>query len=104
MKFILILLSLFSITTAIAQDKQAVISGTVTYNGDPVPFANVYVKNGTNGTSANIDGKFTLKITSGTIAIVVQSQGFRTQTKQISSEAEITQDVNFSLVEDVLSL
>ena len=104
MKFILILLSLFSITTAIAQDKQAVISGTVTYNGDPVPFANVYVKNGTNGTSANIDGKFTLKVPSGTIAIVVQSQGFRTQTKQISSEAEITQDVNFSLVEDVLGL
>jgi outer membrane receptor for ferrienterochelin and colicins len=104
MKFILILLSLFSITTAIAQDKQAVISGTVTYNGDPVPFANVYVKNGTNGTSADIDGKFTLKVPSGTIAIVVQSQGFRTQTKQISSEAEITQDVNFSLVEDVLGL
>lgn len=104
MKFILILLSLFSITTAIAQDKQAVISGTVTYNGDPVPFANVYVKNGTNGTSTDIDGKFTLNVRSGTIAIVVQSQGFRTQTKQISSEAEITQEVNFSLVEDILGL
>lgn len=104
MKFILILLSLFSMTNATAQDKQAEVSGTVTYNGDPIPFANVYVKNGTNGTSTDIDGKFTLNVPSGTSAIVVQSQGFRTQTKQISSEAEITQEVNFSLVEDVLGL
>jgi outer membrane receptor for ferrienterochelin and colicins len=91
-------------TNATAQDKQAEVSGTVTYNGDPIPFANVYVKNGTNGTSTDIDGKFTLNVPSGTSAIVVQSQGFRTQTKQISSEAEITQEVNFSLVEDVLGL
>lgn len=104
MKFILILLSLFSMTNATAQDKQAEVSGTVTYNGDPIPFANVYVKNGTNGTSTDIDGKFTLNVPSGTSAIVVQSQGFRTQTKQISSGAEITQEVNFSLVEDVLGL
>jgi len=104
MKFILILLSLFSMTNATAQDKQAEVSGTVTYNGDPIPFANVYVKNGTNGTSTDIDGKFTLNVPSGTSAIVMQSQGFRTQTKQISSEAEITQEVNFSLVEDVLGL
>jgi outer membrane receptor for ferrienterochelin and colicins len=91
-------------TNATAQDKQAEVSGTVTYNGDPIPFANVYVKNGTNGTSTDIDGKFTLNVPSGTSAIVMQSQGFRTQTKQISSEAEITQEVNFSLVEDVLGL
>ena len=104
MKFILILLSLFSMTNATAQDKQAEVSGTVTYNGDPIPFANIYVKNGTNGTSTDIDGKFTLNVPSGTSAIVVQSQGFRTQTKQISSETEIIQEVNFSLVEDVLGL
>jgi outer membrane receptor for ferrienterochelin and colicins len=91
-------------TNATAQDKQAEVSGTVTYNGDPIPFANIYVKNGTNGTSTDIDGKFTLNVPSGTSAIVVQSQGFRTQTKQISSETEIIQEVNFSLVEDVLGL
>ena len=104
MKYICTLLSLLAITTVMAQNQQATISGTVTSNGNPVPFADVYVKNGTVGTSGEIDGKFTLNVPSGTFNIVAQSQGFRSLTKQISIEAGNTQEVNFSLIEDALGL
>ncbi|MBA3985513.1 MAG: TonB-dependent receptor, partial [Flavobacteriales bacterium] len=104
MKHLFLLLSLFAISVVMAQDNQATISGTITFKENPVPFASVFAKGGTLGTSADIDGKFTLNVPSGAIAIVVQSQGFRSQTKQITIEAKSTVEINFSLVEDMLGL
>ena len=104
MKYLFFILCLFTINTAIGQNQQATISGNVTSYGNAVPFANVYVKNGTVGTSADKNGKFTLNAPSGTISITAQSQGFRSQTKQINIEAGITEEVNFALTEDTLGL
>jgi outer membrane receptor for ferrienterochelin and colicins len=105
MKYILPLLSLFVMTTVMAQNEQATISGTVTAKEKPVPFADVYVMNGTVGTSTDIKGKFILNVPSEkNIVIVAKSQGFRSITKQISIEAGTSMELNFSLVEDVLGL
>lgn len=104
MKYMFLLLSLFTINTAIGQNQQATISGTVISNGNAVPFANVFVKNGTIGTSADKNGKFTLNVPSGTISITAQSQRFRSQTKQINIKAGTTHEFNFTLAEDTLGL
>jgi outer membrane receptor for ferrienterochelin and colicins len=105
MKYILPLLSLFVMTTVMAQNEQATISGTVTAKEKPVPFADVYVMNGTVGTSTDIKGKFILNVPSEkNIVIVAKSQGFRSITKQISIEAGTSMELNFSLVEDALGL
>lgn len=99
MKHLFTLLSLFAITTVMAQNQQATISGTVTSNGNPVPFADVYVKNGTIGTSADADGKYRLELPTGKITLIAQSQGYKPQTKilDLAEGTEIT--VNFNLVE-----
>ncbi len=105
MKYILPLLSLFVITTVMAQNGQATISGTVTAKEIPVPFADIYVMNRTVGTSTDITGKFILNVPSEkNIVIVAKSQGFRSITKQISIEAGTSMELNFSLVEDALGL
>lgn len=99
MKYIFTLLSLIAITTAVAQNQQATVFGTVTSNGNPVPFADVYVKNGTIGTSADADGNYRLELPTGKISLVAQSQGYKSQTKilDLAGGSEIT--VNFNLVE-----
>lgn len=104
MKYIVFCLSLFTASNILAQNEYSTISGTVTAKEKPVPFADIYVLNGTVGTSSDIDGKFILNIPTGTTAIVVKSQGFRSITKYISMEAGTSMELNFSLVEDALGL
>ena len=105
LKYIIPLLYLFAITTVMAQNELATISGIVTTKTKPIPFADIYVMNSTVGTSTDIDGKFTLNVQSEkTIVIVAKLLGFRSMTKQISIEAGTSMELNFSLVEDVLGL
>ncbi|EDM45110.1 TonB-dependent outer membrane receptor [unidentified eubacterium SCB49] len=104
MKHIITLLSIFAISTVIAQNKQATISGTVTTNGIPVPFASVYVKGGTQGADTDIDGKYTLHIPFGDHTIVAQLQGFRLSSKKITIAETENQELNFVLTEDGLGL
>jgi outer membrane receptor for ferrienterochelin and colicins len=105
LKYIIPLLYLLAITTVMAQNELATISGTVTTKTKPIPFADIYVMNSTVGTSTDIDGKFTLNVPSEkTIVIVAKLLGFRSMTKQISIEAGTSMELNFSLVEDVLGL
>ena len=104
MKYIVFCLSLFTASNILAQNEYSTISGTVTAKEKPVPFADIYVFDGSVGTSSDIDGKFILKIPTRTTAIVVKSQGFRSITKYISMEAGTSMELNFSLVEDALGL
>ncbi len=80
------------------------VSGRVIGKGEPVPFASVYVKGGRAGTSANDEGNYQLKVPTGTVILVVQAQGYRTQIKEITVVDGIDQKVDFSLLEDVLGL
>ena len=54
----------------------AQISGTVLdENGEPLPFASVYVRNSTNGTVANAEGQYRLTVARGSQEIVFQYIG-----------------------------
>ena len=100
----LYLILLFFVSTIYAQEKEAYISGSVTSKGEAVPFANIYVKGGSSGTTASADGEYELKVYPGTITLVAQAQGFRTQSKEISLTEGSTIKVDFSLLEDILGL
>lgn len=65
---------------------QRTVSGTVAdENGDPLPFANVYVEGTTIGTTTDIDGNYTLKVPEGGTALVVSYTGFADQTLALGS-------------------
>ncbi len=89
----------FMTAVIIAQDTKAVISGAVSSEGQPVPFANIYIKNGTIGTSANADGNYQLTVSAGKIKLVAQSQGFKSQTKALDLTDGAEQIINFNLAE-----
>ncbi|CAL2102595.1 TonB-dependent receptor; Outer membrane receptor for ferrienterochelin and colicins [Tenacibaculum sp. 190130A14a] len=80
------------------------ISGKVTSNSKPIPFASVYVKDGTQGVTTNEDGSYKLNVPSGKIMIEVSSQGFRKISKEVTATSNEQINLNFELFEDVLGL
>ena len=97
MKYLFYLLLL---TTGIvaAQDGTTTISGRVTSNGEPVAFASVFVKGGSSGTSADVNGEYKLKTATGKVKLVAQLQGYRAQMKNVTVN-ENESVVNFDLEE-----
>jgi outer membrane receptor for ferrienterochelin and colicins len=99
--FITILLSAF-ITTA--QTDFAVLSGTIKSDGNAVPYASVYVKNGKDGTTTLANGRYEMKVPLGTLIIEVRSQGYRKLTKEITISNKTTNILDFELVEDAVGI
>ena len=102
LKNVLFVLFFASYSSISAQD--AMISGTVTSNGEPVPFASVFVKGANIGTTSAIDGTYELKVPSGTIILVAQSQGYRSLNQEVTLTQGANSTVDFLLFEDVLGL
>ena len=104
MNYIFTFLTLIVIASATAQNQKSTITGSVTSNGNPVPFASVYVKGGTQGTDTDTFGKFKLSIPTGDITIVAQLQGYRSVYKNINITEGDSNELNFVLIEDGLGL
>jgi len=78
---------------------QRTISGTVTdENGDPLPFANVFVEETTIGTTTDIDGNYTLKVPEGSTSLVVSYTGYTDQKLTIGD----SNSMNITMAEGVL--
>lgn len=85
---------------SIAEGKKKKISGTVLdANGQPIIGANVIVKGSTNGTITDIDGKYTLEVTPGTV-IEFSYIGYMTQNQSVGKDDVI----NVNLREDTQKL
>ena len=69
-------------------------------NGEAIPFASIIEKGTTNGTTADMDGNFTLKVSKLPVTTVISSLGFTTKEEVISSEDAVT----IKLTEDSVSL
>lgn len=80
------------------------VSGKITFENKPVPFAFVYVKGGTYGVTANEKGYYELNLPAGKITIQVRSQGFRKVSKEIITKNNEKLNLNIELFEDVLGL
>ncbi|MDO3624943.1 DUF5686 and carboxypeptidase regulatory-like domain-containing protein [Mucilaginibacter sp. BT774] len=92
---LLFLLSWGICFTAFAQ--KVTINGKITdQTGKPVPFANVYVKNTTNGASANSEGDYSLGLHSGQYDLQFKAVGYKQETRHINIEAATTLNITLS--------
>lgn len=103
MKYISCLLLIFT-SWVFAQNNKVTVSGNVSANGTPVAFASIYVKNGTDGVSADENGDYTITLPVGDYVLVATSQGYRSTSQTITLVKGETKVVNFSLTEDALGL
>lgn len=90
-KLILIALLLFSIRV-LAQ--QRLLSGIITdYAGNAVPFTSVYVNGTSTGTSANVNGQYTLKLKAGKYQLCFRSLGFSQDVENIEITSNKTLNI-----------
>ena len=81
-KLVFYLLSIFTLSSIYSQD--GIISGTVNDGefNDVLPFANIFIKGTTIGTTSDFDGKYVLEVKPGTYTVSFSYLGY--QTKEIS--------------------
>jgi hypothetical protein len=76
------------------------IKGTVMdNNGNPLPFASIYIKNSTTGASSNLKGEYFLETKSGSYIIVYSFVGYKTVEKEVILKNNKPQLVNVNLDE-----
>lgn len=81
------------------------LSGKITSaDGNPIPFASVYVKNSTIGTTSNLKGVYQLKNLPKKAILMVSYQGYRRITKTVNFLSTENKILNFTLIEDQLGL
>ena len=91
-------------TYAFTQNQKTSIYGTVTTANRPVAFASIFIEDRSEGTTADLDGKFELEVAPGAMTIIAKMQGFRVIKKDIVLEKGERLEINFTLVEDALGL
>lgn len=71
-----------------------VLSGRITGPaGKPVPFASIYVRNSTYGTSANAHGVYSLKLNPGSYNVIFRFPGFRDRVEKLTMNADLKRNV-----------
>ncbi len=97
---IALLVLLFSIP-ALAQT--VTLSGTVSdAKGTALPFASVYIRNTTKGTSANSEGKYQLQLATGTYEVLFKAIGFKQESRKVQINAN--QVVNVTMQAEAYQL
>ena len=82
MKFTLLFTLLLSFAGALFA-QEVTISGKITGDDNkPIPFASVYIKNTTKGTSANSEGDYILQLKPGTYEVQYKAVGFKQESRQ----------------------
>ena len=76
------------------------ISGVISnQNGEPLPFASVYIKNTTYGVSSNAFGEYFIELKPGKYTIVYSYIGFQSKEKIITLN-DVAQNINIILDEN----
>lgn len=103
--FALIAVLLSSAMLYAESDDKIIIKGKVTCNKEGLPFASVWIKGTTIGTSTNNDGTFTFTgIPDGTYTVKTQTVGYTMGTKRITIKNSKVIVINFDLKEDAIGL
>lgn len=90
-------LFLFSLWAVASGAQSFVVSGKITdTKNEGLPFASVLVKGTNQGTNANADGYYTLKLPPGTYQLIFQYVGYRKKTESILVEGNTTSNVSLS--------
>ncbi|WP_448702830.1 DUF5686 and carboxypeptidase regulatory-like domain-containing protein [Mucilaginibacter sp. AW1-3] len=87
LKYSLVIIGLLLNFKTFAQS--VTISGGITDDkGAAVPFASVYIRNTTKGTSANGEGKYTLQVAPGTYEVLFKAIGYRQESRRVDVKAD----------------
>jgi hypothetical protein len=90
-----VLICSFSIS-AFAQ--QLTLSGKVTdQNGQPVPFASIYIKNTTKGASANSEGDYSIQLQAGQYEVLYRAVGYKQESKKIDLNSATVLNVTLAV-------
>lgn len=92
-KFFLVFLLLSSFFSAYSQKVKGIITDV---EGNPLPYASVFVKNTGKGTNANSEGKYSLKLAPGKYTLACQYVGYKKEEISISINND-DQEINFIL-------
>ena len=83
--YVCLLLLIFSIH---ANSQSILLKGSIKDTGGlAVPFASVYEKGTTRGTSANSEGEYQLKLSPGKHTLIFKAIGFKQESKDLDSRA-----------------
>ncbi|MFW5820202.1 MAG: TonB-dependent receptor [Bacteroidota bacterium] len=81
------------------------LTGHVISDGEHIPYASVFIKGTTIGTVTDQTGHYKLvNLPVGELTVVAKVVGYESEEQTIIAEANITQEINFSLEKDVLNL
>jgi hypothetical protein len=94
MKLIYTVLLIASVTFSSFAQSFILTGKIVDQQGQPVPFASIYEKNTTIGTSANSDGEYSLRLSPGKHEIFYQAIGY----KQESRKIDLLGDQNLDII------
>ena len=87
LKYCLIALALLLSLNGFAQT--VTVSGAITdQTGATVPFASVYIRNTTKGTSANSEGKYQLQLPAGSYEVVFKAIGYKQESRKVDIKAD----------------
>ena len=92
-KYLIPFLLVFTVVTAYSQK----VKGKITdIEGNPLPFASVFIKNTGKGTNANSEGVYSLKLAPGKYTLACQYVGYKKEEISISINNDDL-EVNFIL-------
>jgi outer membrane receptor for ferrienterochelin and colicins len=92
------------LTQFIFSQQKGTIEGHVLSNGEPIPYANVLIKNTTIGTTTDEKGLYSLKAEPGKTVVVVQTIGYKTAEKTITVKENSKNHLDFTIEESVFGL
>jgi TonB-linked SusC/RagA family outer membrane protein len=98
-KSLSLLLFLFTIySSAIAQENTGIVKGNISDESGPLPAASVRVSGSTNGTTADANGNFSLRLAPGTYTLTSTYVGYTTlEVKNVKIVAGQETTVNFKM-------
>ncbi|MEO1010502.1 MAG: TonB-dependent receptor [Bacteroidota bacterium] len=97
-------MAVFSGLSGYAQTDKATVQGRVTSGDKSVPFATVFVKGASEGTTADAEGNYELSVAPGKLSVQVSSQGYRKMATDLMVTKGQTVTLDFEMVADALGL
>src|SRR5476651_262340 len=83
--------------------QQVTVSGKITDNNNKaIPFASVYIKNTTKGTSANSEGEYILQLKPGSYEVRYKAVGYKQESRKIDLTSSVT--INITLKTEIYQL
>ena len=81
---------------------QSSLVGTVSYEGEPLPFANIFIPGSRIGIAADVEGKFQIEnLKAGQYEVIASSLGYLSSTKEVTMPSSGKKILNFSLEKNV---